>query len=86
LKSGVHWFEEKEINEETVRWHHPHSTTEAELRTLFAAHGAIEQVSVVTDRDTGRLSRGFAFVEMTDWEKPRKQSQRPNGKELADAR
>ena len=43
----------------------PHSTTEAELRTLFAAHGAVEQVSVVTDRDTGR-SRGFAFVEMTD--------------------
>src|SRR6202142_4648373 len=43
----------------------PHSTTEAELRTLFEPHGAIEQVSVVTDRDTGR-SRGFAFVEMTD--------------------
>src|SRR6266576_3319689 len=43
----------------------PHSTTEAELRTLFAAHGAVEQVSVVTDRDTGR-ARGFAFVEMTN--------------------
>src|ERR1700731_931052 len=43
----------------------PHSTTEAELRTLFEPHGAIEQVSIVTDRDTGR-SRGFAFVEMTD--------------------
>ena len=45
----------------------PHSTTEAELRTLFEPHGAIEQVSIVTDRDTGR-SRGFAFVEMTDTE------------------
>ena len=43
----------------------PHSTTEAELRTLFEAHGKIDQVSVVTDRDTGR-SRGFAFVEMTN--------------------
>ncbi len=43
----------------------PHSTTEAELRALFEPHGAIEQVSIVTDRDTGR-SRGFAFVEMTD--------------------
>ena len=41
----------------------PHSTTEAELRALFEPHGAIEQVSIVTDRDTGR-SRGFAFVEM----------------------
>jgi RNA recognition motif-containing protein len=43
----------------------PHSTTEAELRSLFEPHGAVERVSVVTDRDTGR-SRGFAFVEMTD--------------------
>jgi cold-inducible RNA-binding protein len=43
----------------------PHSTTEAELRALFEPHGAVERVSVVTDRDTGR-SRGFAFVEMTD--------------------
>src|ERR1700692_2589999 len=43
----------------------PHSTTEAELRTLFEPHGKIDQVSVVTDRDTGR-SRGFAFVEMAD--------------------
>ncbi len=43
----------------------PHSTTEAELRSLFEPHGAIEQVSIVTERDTGR-SRGFAFVEMSD--------------------
>ena len=43
----------------------PHSTTEAELRNVFEAHGAVEKVSLVTDRDTGR-SRGFAFVEMTD--------------------
>ena len=43
----------------------PHSTTETELRTLFRAHGDIERVSLVTDRDTGR-SRGFAFVEMAD--------------------
>lgn len=43
----------------------PHSTTETELRNLFAAHGAVEKVSIVTDRETGR-ARGFAFVEMTD--------------------
>ena len=43
----------------------PHSTTEVELRALFEPHGAVERVSVVTDRETGR-SRGFAFVEMTD--------------------
>jgi len=43
----------------------PHSTTEAELRTIFQEHGAVERVSIVTDRETGR-ARGFAFVEMTD--------------------
>ena len=41
----------------------PHSTTEAELRGVFEAHGAVEKVSIVTDRETGR-ARGFAFVEM----------------------
>ena len=41
----------------------PFSTTEAELRDLFARHGAVESVKVITDRETGR-SRGFAFVEM----------------------
>src|ERR1700733_278075 len=43
----------------------PHSATEAEVRNAFEAHGAVEKVSLVTDRDTGR-SRGFAFVEMTN--------------------
>lgn len=41
----------------------PHSTTEAELRNLFEAHGPVERITLVTDRDTGR-SRGFGFVEM----------------------
>ena len=59
----------------------PHSTTEAELRTLFEPHGAIEQVSIVTDRDTGR-SRGFAFVEMTDSAEAEKAIATLNGKEL----
>jgi len=43
----------------------PHSTTESELRTAFEAHGPVDKISIVTDRDTGR-SRGFAFVEMTN--------------------
>jgi cold-inducible RNA-binding protein len=41
------------------------STTESDLREMFAPYGAVESVSLVTDRDTGR-SRGFAFVEMTN--------------------
>jgi cold-inducible RNA-binding protein len=43
----------------------PHSTTESDLRSLFEAQGAVEKVSLVIDRDTGR-SRGFGFVEMTN--------------------
>ncbi|HLH07207.1 MAG TPA: RNA-binding protein [Terriglobales bacterium] len=41
------------------------ATTEADLRDLFSPFGAVESVSVVTDRDTGR-SRGFGFVEMAN--------------------
>jgi RNA recognition motif-containing protein len=39
--------------------------TEESIRSLFEPYGAIERVSLVRDRDTGR-SRGFAFVEMTE--------------------
>lgn len=39
-----------------------YSTTESQLQELFAPHGQIESVSVITDRETGR-SRGFGFVE-----------------------
>jgi cold-inducible RNA-binding protein len=59
----------------------PHSTTEAELRTLFEPHGKIDQVSIVTDRDTGS-SRGFAFVEMSDAAEAEKAIAALNGKEL----
>lgn len=40
-----------------------YSTTEDELRTLFAQAGAVVSVAVIKDRDTGN-SKGFAFVEM----------------------
>lgn len=35
------------------------------LRQLFEAFGAVERVSIITDRETGK-PRGFAFVEMED--------------------
>jgi len=39
--------------------------TEDAVRSLFEAHGTVERVSIITDRDTGK-ARGFAFVEMTN--------------------
>jgi RNA recognition motif-containing protein len=39
-------------------------TTEGAIRSLFEAYGAVERVSIVTDRDTGQ-ARGFGFVEMS---------------------
>ena len=38
---------------------------EEAIRSLFETYGAVERVSIMTDRETGR-SRGFAFVEMTN--------------------
>ena len=59
----------------------PHSTTDTELRNLFAAHETVENVSIITDRETGR-ARGFAFVEMTDAGEAEKAIAALNGSEL----
>ena len=40
-------------------------TTETDLSDLFSTIGAVETVSIITDRDTGR-SKGFGFVTMND--------------------
>ena len=42
-----------------------YQTTQDELEAAFSQYGAVERVSIVTDRATGQ-PRGFAFVEMTD--------------------
>ena len=41
------------------------TATEDAVRSLFEAHGTVERVSIVTDRDTGQ-AKGFGFVEMTN--------------------
>src|SRR2546429_4241320 len=40
-------------------------TTEQDIRTLFEAHGSVDRVNIVTERDSGQ-PRGFGFVEMTN--------------------
>jgi RNA recognition motif-containing protein len=41
----------------------PFSASQDDIRTAFEAFGTVHDVSLVTDRDTGR-PRGFGFVEM----------------------
>ncbi|MGD0695813.1 MAG: RNA-binding protein [Terriglobia bacterium] len=59
----------------------PFSTNEDALRDLFAQYGEVQQVKVMTDRDTGK-PRGFAFVEMTQDEDAAKAIAALNGKDL----
>jgi len=42
-----------------------YSLDESALGQLFAEHGTVESVAIVSDRETGR-SRGFGFVEMAN--------------------
>ena len=41
----------------------PFRATDQEIQELFAQHGNVTSVSLITDRDTG-APRGFGFVEM----------------------
>jgi len=41
----------------------PFRTTEEDLASLFSQIGAVESVSIIVDRETGR-SKGFGFVSM----------------------
>jgi RNA recognition motif-containing protein len=57
------------------------STTEEALQNEFSAHGQIDEVAVITDRDTGR-PRGFAFVSMNNDGEARAAIEALNGTEL----
>jgi RNA recognition motif-containing protein len=56
------------------------NTDEDGLRNAFSEYGDVEEVAVITDRDTGR-PRGFAFVTMPD-SAARAAIEAMNGKEL----
>lgn len=58
-----------------------YSTSEAELRTLFAQAGTVTDVALIKDRDTGQ-SKGFGFVTMSSQAETEKAISLFNGKEL----
>jgi len=39
----------------------PYSVDESQLREMFSSFGAIDDVALIKDRETGR-SKGFAFI------------------------
>ena len=57
-----------------------YSTSDDDLRNLFAAHGEVASARVVVDRMTGR-SKGFGFVEMADRSQAQKAIDALNGYE-----
>ena len=58
----------------------PFTVTEEAVRNLFAPHGTVEKISLINDRETGRL-RGFGFVEMSNSDASRAM-QALNGQDL----
>src|SRR5512137_2384919 len=60
-----------------------YTTSEDDLRTLFAQAGTVASVAVIKDRDTGQ-SKGFAFVEMSTQAEAQKAISQFNGQNLGD--
>jgi RNA recognition motif-containing protein len=58
-----------------------YSTTEMDLRDLFAQAGTVSDVKVMLDRETGR-PRGFAFVEMSSGSEAQAAISQFNGHDL----
>jgi RNA recognition motif-containing protein len=56
----------------------PFSATDDSVRALFAAHGTVEKIALVNDRDTG-APRGFGFVEMSSAEAQKAMQAKPRG-------
>jgi cold-inducible RNA-binding protein len=59
----------------------PFSTTDDELKELFAAHGTVASATVVRDRESGR-SKGFGFVEYENDDEGKAAEKALNGSDL----
>jgi len=60
-----------------------YTTTVEELKDLFSEYESVEDVKVITDRDSGR-SRGFGFVDFSSDEEAEKAIKALNGHSLGD--
>jgi len=58
------------------------TTTEAELKAMFEAHGTVQSCTLVMDKKTGS-SKGFGFIEMPKPGEAKAAVKNLNGKEVA---
>jgi RNA recognition motif-containing protein len=56
-------------------------SSETEVRKAFEAHGQVDSVTIIMDRDTGR-PKGFGFVEMSNEAEAKKAIESLNGKDF----
>ena len=63
----------------------PFDATQSSLQDLFAQHGQVESVSLITDRETGQ-PRGFGFVDMPQQSEANKAIESLNGQEFGGRR
>ena len=59
----------------------PFSVTDSDLNAMFAKHGAVTSVNIITDKFSNR-PRGFAFVEMETEDAAQKAIAALNGTQL----
>lgn len=59
----------------------PYSTTDADLRDLFAAAGTVATATIIMDKMSGR-SKGFGFVEFENDDEAQKAIDMFNGKDM----
>ena len=56
-------------------------STDDSIRSVFTEHGQVDEVALITDRDTGR-PRGFGFVTMPNDEEARTAIESVNGRDV----
>ena len=56
-------------------------STDETIRALFAEHGQVDEVALITDRDTGR-PRGFGFINMPNDEEAQAAIDAVNGRDV----
>jgi len=71
------------MNEKLYVGNLAYSTTEADLRELFAQAGTVSACDLIKDRDSGQ-SKGFAFVTMSTQAEAENATRMFNGQPLKD--